>query len=391
MVHKPHRFMSDDVTTKWRRHLVDYALPFWHRQGFDHKCHLYHERLGWKGEPVSPPQLRLMVQARQIATYCRAQLDGLYKEGAEQALETLGLVERLYYQADGAPGWVFSLAPEGHVVNGLRDLYAHAFILFAYGWAYHLTQDRHYLCLARETTTVIDKIFALNNGGFASHVPSRNEERSQNPHMHLLEAYLVLCEVTHDEFYLDHAVDIVTLANRHFIDHHSGILYEFMDKEWQPRNIWGENRIEPGHLFEWSWLFNEYRRLAGLSSAEDKELQKTGDHLFQTGRSKGCDRQTGLAFDAINENGIVLEHSTRIWPQTELIRRQNQLLSQAGDAEKKQFQRLNSRFLDHYMPLSLKGGWVDQYDENQKAKVDYMPASSLYHIYGAGREMVVSL
>ncbi|MDF7674115.1 AGE family epimerase/isomerase [Acetobacteraceae bacterium ESL0709] len=390
MDRKPSSFFTqENIAYKWHSHLVEHSLPFWRQQGFDHKRQLYHERLSWEGQAIALPQLRLMVQARQIATYCRAHIDGFYNDGAEQALKTLSVLERFYYQGDGAPGWVFSLASDNSVASGVRDLYAHAFILFAYGWAYRLTQEAHYRRLARETAEIIRSIFSLPGGGFITMVPARDDQRSQNPHMHLLEAFLVLAEAMQDEFYLVQASGIVALALRHFIDPRSGVLYEFMDKEWHPQKEWGQNRVEPGHLFEWSWLLGEYRRLTGLSVVSPEVIEQVKTRLFQVGRRKGCDSETGFVFDAITEDGTVLEYSTRIWPQTELIRRQSQFLGSMDEEQKHIFWSLNHHFLDHYMPLPLQGGWVDQREADQKPKVDYMPASSLYHIYGAGREIVL--
>ena len=153
----------------WREWIMARALPLWSEQGYDSVRGLYHERLAWDGAPILLPQLRLMVQARQIAVYCRAGLDGLYESSAPalaQALRCLDTVERLYRRADGGAGWVFSLAPDGKPGSCMRDLYAHAFILFAYAWAYRLTGAPHYRRAARETVEEIWRLFATDGEGF---------------------------------------------------------------------------------------------------------------------------------------------------------------------------------------------------------------------------------
>lgn len=89
----------------------------------------------------------------------------------------------------------------------------------------------------------------------------------------------------------------------------------------------------------------------------------------------------------MTEDGRVVAHSTRIWPQTELLR----LLCQRRDGleggEDGLLASLSSLFFARYAPARLAGGWIDQLDAGLVPTVDYMPASSLYHIYGAAREM----
>ncbi|MBB2169639.1 mannose-6-phosphate isomerase [Gluconacetobacter aggeris] len=374
----------------WRGWLTTQALPLWSNEGFDDRRHLYHERLTWDGAPIAMAQLRLMVQARQVATYCRAALDGLY-DVSTQAIRCLDEVERLYRHCDGASGWIFSLAPDGTPADRKRDLYAHAFILFAYAWAYELTKEEHYRRIARETVEEVHKIFAAANGGFSDAVPAPDTVRRQNPHMHLLEAYLALFEATREQFYLDHAKALVKFALGRFIDKRSDMLLEFFDAEWVPCEVYGKNRVEPGHLFEWAWLLREYERLVGFGGEKAAQIAGTADRLFAAGISVGIDPETGIAFDAMTEEGVVYERSTRIWPQTELMRLlcQRRRLGLLNDAIL--LVRLSHVFFGRYAPQRLSGGWIDRLDSSLTPLVDYMPASSLYHIYGPGRELGIGV
>lgn len=372
--------------SRWRSWLVSQALPLWSESGFDVSRGLYRERLDWEGRPIRMDALRLMVQARQVATYCRAKLDGLY-DGTENALRCLAAVERLYYGRDGHPGWVFSIAPNDAVASGMRDLYAHAFILFAYGWAIRLSDEKRYRQIARRTAEEINLIFATGNNGYLDSVPAQDALRRQNPHMHLLEAYLVLFDATGDDFYLVQSRALVRLAVDHLIDRRSGLLLEFFNAQWAPSEPPGCNHVEPGHLFEWAWLLHEYERLALPENAEAIAIREITDRFMNVGTARGCDPDTGLVFNAMTENGVVLDRSTRIWPQTEMLR----LISRRDSLLKKttfSAEQIGMTFLERYAPERLNGGWIDRLDPDDKICVDHMPASSLYHIYGAGRELV---
>ncbi|AQS87311.1 mannose-6-phosphate isomerase [Neoasaia chiangmaiensis NBRC 101099] len=373
----------------WRRWLQDDALPLWSRQGFDVRRQLFHERLTFEREPVLLPELRLMVQARQIATFCRADKDGLAST-ASLALDCLGEVQRRYWHGDGASGWLFSLGPDGRPADRRRDLYAHAFILLAYAWAYRLSGAVRYLDVARQTVLEIDRIFFTQNGGYVDTVPAQDTVRRQNPHMHLLEAYLALAEASGDDFYLDYARRMIHLATRYFVLPDTGMLLEFFDVTWRPLQAPGHNRVEPGHLFEWAWLFGEFARLAP-DDRDSEAIAGMRQKLYATAVAYGVDPDTAIVCDAITETGQRLEDSTRIWPQTEFMRMLCWHGRHGDAAARSMLSRQSVAFFKSYAPASLRGGWIDRIDVHGVSLTDYMPASSLYHIYGAAAEYLATV
>lgn len=109
----------------------------------------------------------------------------------------------------------------------------------------------------------------------------------------------------------------------------------------------------------------------------------TAERLYDLGLRYGVMQQS--VCDAINECGHIIEANTRIWPQTELIR----LLASRRHKTHEEHAMLHgitARFFTSYAPQTLDGGWIDRLSEQGQPLVDYMPASSLYHIYGAARE-----
>ncbi len=157
---------------KWQEWLVGQALPLWAQVGFNRTTSLFHERLTFSAAPQAVAALRLMVQARQIATYCRAAAEGLYGVG-EDALLCLATIERLYHRRDGGAGWIFSISPSLEALDTKRDLYAHAFIIYAYHWAFRLSGDAAYYRKARETLRDVRLIFADAGDGLRVFPPER--------------------------------------------------------------------------------------------------------------------------------------------------------------------------------------------------------------------------
>lgn len=361
----------------WAGWIRGVALPGWKLIGFDRIRGLYHERLTFQGTPVSGLASRLMVQARQISTYCRASLDGMHDD-ASDALECLDRVKRLYRSPDDQPGWVFSLAPDGTPAGTHRDLYAHAFVLYAYGWAYRLNADPAYLAIARETTKDIHRIFGNVHGGFLDAMPPTGMLRLQDPHMHLLEAFLVLFDVSGDVFYLDEATALVRLALDKLIHPLSGALLEEFSHDWSVLEVAGSNRVEPGHLFEWVWLFGEYLRLYPASSDAER-VSIAADRMFELGLKHGV--KSDVVRDAILDDGRALEDGARIWPQTELCR-----LLRTRNTHPDIVSGLTREFFAAFIPDLASPLWIDRVDAQGRSTAADVPASSLYHIYGAARE-----
>ncbi|MFT8419684.1 MAG: AGE family epimerase/isomerase, partial [Acetobacter sp.] len=374
-------------TPLWTPWLAQQALPLWSGIGYNPTRRLYHERLTFDATPIAMPHLRLMVQARQIATFCQAELDGVFNAGAT-ALDCLHTVQARYWQADGQPGWVFALGPDDQPSSTVRDLYAHAFILFAHAWAYRLSADPTVLKVARKTVEEVERIFHAPHGGFMDAVPPPDATRRQNPHMHLLEAYLALFEVTADAFYLERAQGLVALACERFICPRSGMLLEFFATDWTPCNPYGQNHVEPGHLFEWSWLLGLYARLNPTHSTP-AHLAGVADTLYLNGVRHGV--TDTYVRDGIMDDGTLTHTGTRIWPQTELLRllaarQANGQTHTTKTAEEAGLQaRLTRNFFSTFAPEHLRGGWIDRMGPDGAVAVDHMPASSLYHIYGAAR------
>ena len=81
------------------------------------------------------------MQARQIYCYAKAAQMGWYPDGREIALKGLEHLLTKAKAPDGRPGYVHRLAPDGAVLDPLRDSYDHAFVLLALATVYALDRD----------------------------------------------------------------------------------------------------------------------------------------------------------------------------------------------------------------------------------------------------------
>jgi mannose-6-phosphate isomerase len=186
--------------------------------------------------------------------------------------------------------------------------------------------------------------------------------------MHLLEAYLFLERAAPGRGYRDRATQLVELFRRRFF--RDGLLFEYFRPDWAigERAAW-----EPGHHYEWVWLLGEYAELTG------ENLSQEMDALYAAAMRHGR-AADGSIFDELSPEGTVLKPSRRVWPHTEAIKAAATLHA-AGDEEAKPFgEAMAASLLHRFLDRPFAGGWVDHLAPDGEALVDYVPASSLYHL-----------
>ena len=361
------------MLTDYVNWIRDTALPLWAERGFDPKYGRFRERLDQAARPLPVPH-RAMVQARQIFVFAHAAEEGWYKEGARLAETAMASLQRDFAQSAGdEASFAFSVDPvSGAVLSPVRDAYAHAFLLFSIAALYRLNGDPALLSLADRIINFMERrLTDPVHGGLFDALPAPAEKR-QNPHMHLLEAYLFLESAAPGRGYRDRAKQLVQLFRGHFF--RDGLLFEYFEPDWKTgeRAVW-----EPGHHFEWVWLLGEYAALTG------DDLATEMDTLYVAATRRGCGAD-GLIIDELSPEGAVLKPSRRVWPHTEAIKAAATRHA-AGDAEAKPFaDAMAAALMCHFLDRPFAGGWVDHLAPDGEALVDYVPASSLYHLALAG-------
>lgn len=369
------RSLSDAIarSSRWLR---ERALPLWASRGFGERGNAFEDQLEFSGAPVMGVARRLKVQARQVSVFAAAALSGAFPEGATLSLRAVSAMIETYFESDGATGWAFSADRLGHVVDGRRDLYAHAFAIFALAWAMRLERDRKFETALSGTLAFLDHSLAdAAWGGYWDCLPRPDPLRRQNPHMHLFEALLALYKTTGRDDVLERCCSLHDLALARFFDPSSGAIREYFSDRWLVHPAPGSGSVEPGHLFEWAWLLRGFEAATGLS--QDYAVSRLIDTALRT----GLDTASGRIVDEVDERGHLRNASSRAWPHAEALR--------ALAEESKQGDRdftpvilvLLARLSAVHCLDRLKGGWIDHVDAGDGSLNRTMPASTLYHLY----------
>lgn len=359
---RPVSGQQDEHFSDWLR---VQALPLWADRGWSDDTG-FTERLDFGGNALDPGFKRLRLVARQSAVYSQARMFGLgdYKEIADKGWRWL-----LKHGWVPGQGWVARMDAHGQSIDDRFDLYDQAFGLFALACRMEATGDLSLIPMALEAMALIDKrLRCSDQPGWLSQDGSA--QRDQNPHMHYLEALLRLRLTAPLAQVDDRIAEICDLALNRFFDGECGAIAEFFAADWRA-DPHRPRRFEPGHQFEWFTL---------LSQAEAQGFGPfpLRNQLFTFADTFGFDARVGLFVDGCDQTGQMSDGRFRLWPQCEAIRAM--ALAKSSAVTDDRLQNLLGKMHKIFIPAHLNGGWCDHIDEQMTPIVDYMPASSLYHL-----------
>ena len=360
--------------------LTRIALPHWWIHGFDRDAGLFHEKLYLNGTPVAGLPRRTRVQARQTfvyATAMRVDPAGPWAEATRAGVSAL-LTRSIHSRG----GTVFLLDPQGEALDTRRDLYDLAFVVFALAHAAAALSEKDELIgAATELIHWLETNWTHPNGGFREGEIMPSPPRRQNPHMHLFEALLALYAATGDAAFLVRANRIATLLATRLFNPDAGALPEYFDDAWHPALGEEGEIVEPGHLFEWSWLLHQ------LALAGGDDHRSIAERLRVHAEAYGVDPATGVTLDEVYLNGLPRIRTSRLWPQTERMKANLARYEQTRDPDAAAAVSSAFDMLQTYLQTPAPGLWRDRRLPDGAFVDEPAPASSFYHIVLAYAEL----
>ncbi len=366
-----------NIQTSLKTWLFDKALPIWWNTGGDKTKGGFYEKLNLDGTPYDINR-RTRVAARQVFTYALAETMGYTGEtdpAVQQGLKWLSGPAR-----NPADGMLYAvLAPDGSVVKADFDFYDHAFALLAYASAYKVRPDDQSLeAAAVHIRDTIVKTYSHPVRGFEESVP-RTLPLKANPHMHMFEACLAWIDAGGDDIWAKIAGEIADLCMEKFLHPQNGSLREFFDGDWNPMPGEAGRIIEPGHQFEWAWLFLRWGKRTG-NAAYITAAKK----LIDIAEVAGTDPQRDVTFNELWDDFTAKDANARLWPQTERTKAYVKLADAATNAEEREAAIAKAiqgaAGLRLYLSTDIEGLYRDRMKADGTFEVEPAPASSLYHI-----------
>lgn len=360
---------------RFERWLKLAALPLWATLGVDADG-AFVEALDEAGTPVGDFR-RARVQARQAYVFSLAAAWGWGAGHAAMVERGMARFEVTNRRNDGL--YRTRVSGTGAVLDNTASLYDQAFVLLAAATAVEAGVDVE---RSRRTATAVQAALAtlaLPQGGWRE---PTGPEFQANAHMHLLEAALAWEALEPDGPWASVADAIVGLARAYFIDERDGFLREFFGPDWRAEEGEAGRLVEPGHQFEWAWLLTRWGRRRG-----DPWALGAARRLFAAGE-RGLDALRGVAIDELDESLRPRSTRARLWPQTEWLKAALILAEEAeGEARDRMIDSAGAAFRGLWLYLTPDGLWRDKLGPDGVFEPEPAPASSLYHIVAAYRQL----
>jgi mannose/cellobiose epimerase-like protein (N-acyl-D-glucosamine 2-epimerase family) len=354
------------------RWLIEHAWPLWLEHGVDWRRRAFHEHLDSASLKCQASFRRLRVAARQTYVFSKAVRYGVprAKEAVALGLDFLRGPARL---PDGGFAWRFDL--DNQPIDSTRDLYDHAFVLLAFAAAAEVVGAADVDADAVALADYIATQFVHPAGGYRDSIPAIALRR-QNPHMHLFEALLAASNAFRDERFFNHARDLAALFVARFFQAKEGALPEYFDEALGPHREAGRFLVEPGHHYEWIWLFHQYEKsAAAMGAPAGPDSTSVAHSLFEFAERHAVSAANGLVANSVWSDGTAADSGFRLWPQTERLkavaRRQPDRAASALGA------------IARHLVGACPGLWIERMDAGGQEIAQAAPATSLYHLTAA--------
>ena len=341
------------------------------------------ERLQADLTPAPLGYRRGMVAGRQLFFFSQAYRltrDRLFEDRARRLFADL--VSHFWDKTNS--GWYFSLNDDNTPHDATKDLYGHAFIMFGLAHYLAIFADKDALDWLGKTNELVLRHFSLPGGWFAPSTTRdwaiRGRNLEQNPHMHLLEAYLSSYNATQDDSFLKCSTQMMSIYTELLRTSDGSKVLEHLDENGRPSGEKG-NLIEPGHLYEWYWLVNEYADIAGLPA-----YRATCPPIMAWADRWGVDPGAGGVYDMVDAGGNVVSNRKRIWPVTECIKALATLARASGGEQSYEALAQWITFIGEKY-CTVDGTWHEYLNQNLEPDCDYMPMSTPYHVGMAALEV----
>ncbi|MCR9123894.1 MAG: AGE family epimerase/isomerase [Phyllobacteriaceae bacterium] len=348
--------------------LYDTLLPHWLERAWDEQGGFV-EALDSDGAPLAGHPRRGRVAPRQVFAFSEAVLQGWNPDGAAAALIERGIDYLDRHARSPRGGWASLIAPGNTITDDSRALYDHSFVAMAGAHAYRATGYRPALDIAREAFEFIDGPCRAVDGTGWFDPDGDGAARLANPHMHLLEASLIMFDATADAGALERAQTIATLFEDHMFSGATGAMFEEFDAGWSVQPDAGRARIEPGHCYEWAYLLKRLDRLAG------RDTRSWCNRLVAFADRAGVGPH-GRVLNAVTGSGDVIDANARLWPQLERIRAKLHIAEASAPGA---VDGLISGVFEDYVVPAAPGLWRDELDGEGRSLRPQVPASMLYH------------
>lgn len=352
-------------------------LPFWLEHARDR------ERGGFFGEITKDLRIKeaeprgALLTSRILWTFSaayRRYQDPAYLEMARWAYDDL--LARFWDKEHGGLFWKISAS--GEPLDPRKIAYVQAFGIYGLSEYHRATGDPAVLDRAIELYRSLErhghdrvshgyfeefsrdwKISRARGDAKAGSAMKSLGQKSQNAHIHILEAFTNLLRVWPDQELRQNLREVTDVLLTRILDSSNHHLRLFLEEDWTPR----ADDVSYGHDIEFSWLITETAHVLG-----DKNLvaltEKCALEMADVTSREGVDPDGGVLGEA-NPRGVT-DPVKHWWPQAEAVTGFFNAYQISGDAKYLQASAKSWDFIQKNLADHKNGEWFQDVTRDRK-------------------------
>lgn len=294
-------------------HIENGIIPYWLNNSVDREFGGYLTCFDEEGKPDSDTNKYIVTQTRMIwgfSAYYREYPERMdLRRAAEQGVEFL--IKNFWDSGYG--GWFWKVSREGKVLDAGKVVYGQSFAIYALSEFTLATGNYIGLEYAGKTFDLLQKYCAdTYRGGYYENLEhdwtvsepgfAGGDRKSLDIHMHLMEAFTALFELSKKEIHKRRLKEIIKLIIDKMIDKNTGCGLNQFDLNFNPipainiRRTWNAERTAGeimdapadttsyGHNVELAWLLNRAWEVLNDNAFEEPGIvKKLVDHCLEYG------------------------------------------------------------------------------------------------------------
>jgi len=362
--------------------LAQKILPYWYDTGIDreHGGYLLSDDAAKKASPATEKQL--VTQTRMIWGFSHAHLKGLsdakhdYLKAAEQGYHFLQ--EHFLDKENGGYFWTTDLT--GKPLDQRKLVYGESFAMYGLVEYYRASGDKAALGQALELYRVLQKrAHDSKNGGWVEHfernwtpildpkapvIVELGGAKSANTHLHLMEAFTELYEVSQDAEVKKSVEESLQINSKWFYPKDASQCAFHRQMDWQPVTAASSAGLSYGHNVEFAWLMIRAEKVLG----REPSWEHFDAHL-QHALKYGYDHQRGGLYSRGFDNQPATDTDKVWWVQAEMLAALTDALKhKENSADSDALQKL-LQFINTFQADPKDGIWLDTVAADGKPKV----------------------